>query len=157
MKNAILATLLLTISATLGQAATKDEQMIEAAKALDARFIEVYNKGDAAAAATCYWNSPDVVSFPPDVLALRGYDELAKTFDEALEQPSGGKLEITEAHYQVAGDVVISWGLWKFTMTAPDGKTTESVGRYTDVKAERDGKWVYIIDHASAPMTPPAK
>jgi hypothetical protein len=30
-------------------------------------------------------------------------------------------------------------------------------GRFTDVKTQRDGKWVYILDHASAPMPgPPA-
>lgn len=30
------------------------------------------------------------------------------------------------------------------------------MGRYTDIKAERDGKWVYIMDHASMPLPPPS-
>jgi len=30
-------------------------------------------------------------------------------------------------------------------------------GRYTDVKAKRDGRWVYLLDHASAPIPPPAE
>ena len=34
--------------------------------------------------------------------------------------------------------------------------TVEAMGRYTDVKAQRDGKWVYIIDHASVPLPPPS-
>jgi ketosteroid isomerase-like protein len=54
-----------------------------------------------------------------------------------------------------AGDVVIGWGLWRVTVAGPDGAPVEVVGRYTDVKAERDGTWVYILDHASAPLPPP--
>jgi len=28
-------------------------------------------------------------------------------------------------------------------------------GRFSDVKAVRDGKWVYVMDHASIPVPPP--
>ena len=28
-------------------------------------------------------------------------------------------------------------------------------GRFSDVKAQKDGKWVYIIDRASVPLPPP--
>ena len=28
-------------------------------------------------------------------------------------------------------------------------------GRYTDVKRMHDGKWVYVMDHASVPLPPP--
>ena len=41
------------------------------------------------------------------------------------------------------------------TVRGADGKPTEMTGRYTDVKAERDGKWVYLMDHGSAPLPPP--
>jgi len=40
-------------------------------------------------------------------------------------------------------------------MTGPEGKPFEMTGRYTDVKALRDGKWVYITDHASVPAVAP--
>jgi ketosteroid isomerase-like protein len=64
----------------------------------------------------------------------------------------GAKLEFTETHQRAAGDVVIGWGLYRVTTQGADGKTTGMNGRYTDVKAERDGKWVYLMDHASVPM-----
>ena len=40
-------------------------------------------------------------------------------------------------------------------MTGPDGEPLQMEGRYTDAKAERDGKWVYLVDHASVPIPPP--
>ena len=35
----------------------------------------------------------------------------------------------------------------------PDGTPIEVHGRYTDVKAERDGRWVYLVDHGSVPTS----
>lgn len=64
-------------------------------------------------------------------------------------------LELIESNYKVAGDVVIGWGKWRLTMTPPEGGSVVIEGRYTDVKAQRDGKWVYILDHGSAPLPPP--
>lgn len=32
----------------------------------------------------------------------------------------------------------------------------EMRARYSDVKAKRDDKWVYIFDHASVPLPPPS-
>ncbi|HEX9660334.1 MAG TPA: hypothetical protein VGA18_08535 [Rhodothermales bacterium] len=42
-----------------------------------------------------------------------------------------------------------------FTMTipTPDG-AQEMHGRFTDLKAERDGKWLCVHDHASVPLPP---
>ena len=31
----------------------------------------------------------------------------------------------------------------------------EILGRFTDVKGQRDGKWVYLMDHGSVPLMPP--
>ena len=52
-----------------------------------------------------------------------------------------------------AGDVVLGWGTFKLTLPGGGG---EILGRYTDVKGQRDGKWVYLMDHGSAPLPPPA-
>jgi ketosteroid isomerase-like protein len=128
------------------------EQMVAEAKALDQRFVEAYNKGDAEAIAATYWNSPDVVSYPPGELEIRGWNNLKEGFVKEFSAMAGGKLELMDEKYMVAGDVVISWGKWRYTMSQPP---MEMIGRFTDVKAKRDGKWVYLLDHASAPMPPP--
>lgn len=148
--------LLASLVPAVGFASETPEQMIAAAKALDATFLAAYNAKDAEAVSATYWHSPDVVSFQPDSMIQRGWDEIHTAFVEGFKQlPEGAKLELNESHYSVAGDIVLTWGLWTFTMPGPDGKPIVAEGRYTDVKARRDGKWVYIMDHASAPLPPP--
>ncbi len=131
------------------------EAQLAGAKALDEAFLDAFNHGDAEAMAGLYWNSPEMVSFPPDALVIRGHGAIQESTAESLGAMAGAKLEFTESHQIPAGDVVIGWGLWRMTLTPPDGTPQEMVGRYTDVKAERDGKWVYLLDHASVPLPPP--
>ena len=48
-----------------------------------------------------------------------------------------------------------AWPVWLSTVPANgDGTSTVLQGRYSDVKAQRDGQWVYIMDHASVPLPP---
>jgi uncharacterized protein (TIGR02246 family) len=132
--------------------------MLASATALDEQFAAAYNAYDAEAVAALYWNSPETVSFPPDVMVVRGFDAIRSGTVEGMAamQAAGAKLELTETHHMVIGDAVATWGMWKLTMTGPDGAPMEMAGRFSDIKAERDGKWVYVMDHASAPLPPPA-
>lgn len=131
------------------------ETMIAAANALDEAFVAAFNQGDAGALASLYWDSPDVVSFPPGEMQARGLAAIKASNERLFQALPGARLELTEKHQMRAGDVVIAWGLWRVTTPAPDGTTSEVTGRFTDVKAERNGKWVYLLDHASAPLPPP--
>ena len=97
----------------------------------------------------------DVVSYPPDAMEVRGWDAIKQAYVEAFKTMSGAKLELTDAHYRVAGEFVLAWGRWQMTMPGPDGNPVTLEGRYSDVKAKRDGRWVFIQDHASVPMAPP--
>ena len=135
----------------------KSEEMIASAKALDERFIAAFNKGDVDAAMANYWNSPELVVYPPDSMAAKGWPDSKAAMAQMLAKIPGAKLELTDANYTVAGDVVIGYGTWRLTMHPPNEKHTTMEGRLTDVKAERDGKWVYLIDHASVPLPPPEK
>ncbi|MEO6005186.1 MAG: DUF4440 domain-containing protein [Opitutus sp.] len=86
----------------------------------------------------------------------RGWDAIHASYVEGFKNlPGGSKLEFTETHHSVVGEIVLSWGLWKFTIPGNDGKPMVSEGRFSDVKTKRDGKWVYVMDHASVPMGPP--
>jgi uncharacterized protein (TIGR02246 family) len=152
----LLATGLIPAFARAAAAATETpDQMIAAAKALDAEFFRAFNAGDADAVAATYWRSPEVVSYPPDTMEVRGWDAIKAGFAQAFTAMGGAKLESLDAHYLVAGEYVLSWGRWKMTLPGADGTPVTMEGRYTDVKAKRDGKWVFIQDHASAPMSPP--
>jgi ketosteroid isomerase-like protein len=132
-------------------------KMVEQAKALDARFIAAFNAGDAAAVMDTYENSPELVSYPPDALEAIGYDAVKAGYEKSFAGMPGGKLELIDPHYRAIGDAVLSYGRWKMVMPNPQGGAPiELTGRFTDVKAERNGKWVYLVDHASVPFAPPA-
>jgi ketosteroid isomerase-like protein len=96
--------------------------------------------------------------FPPDAMMVKGSDSLRNMFVQFLATMKGCRLEMKETHQMPVGEVVLGWGLWRLTMPAPDSGSApiEMLGRYTDVKAERDGKWVYLMDHASVPVPPDA-
>ena len=149
----LVAALGLTLGCEPASQTPNTEQMIAGANALDQAFAEAFNSGDAEAVASLYWNDPGVVSFSPDALQARGWSEVKAGYAHFSETMAGAKLELTEGHQIPAGDFVIGWGLWRMTMPTPDGSEMEIVGRYTDVKAERDGKWGL---HPRSCLGPPA-
>ena len=131
-------------------------KMLAAAEELDQKFFDAYTSKDLDAILALYWNSPDVVSFPPgEVMMIKGYDQIKESFQKDFAQQLDSKLELLEHTNRAEGSVVIGTGLWRFTLNMPEGEPLVIEGRYLDVKAERDGKWVYIADHASVPLPPP--
>ena len=132
--------------------------LIEAAEQLDREFMAAFNNRDVEALNNCYWNSPDTILFPPDALQHRGIESIRAYHAATLaSMPEGAKLEVIESHQTPVGDAVAGAGLFRLTIPGEDGPTVME-GRFSDVKAERDGKWVYMVDHASfAPAPPPAE
>ncbi len=148
--------MVLSLACSTAEPTQSTDEMLVAAEALDEAFVTAFNQGDANAMAGLYWNSPDVVSYLPDVLEVRGHDAIREANALSFAAAPGAQLELTEKHLMAAGDVVIGWGLWRISIPTADGEPVELIGRYTDVKAERDGRWVYLLDHASMPLPPPA-
>ena len=135
--------------------AASPEEMIKGAKDLDAAFLKAFNEHNVEAVIPLYWNSPETVSMPPDAMVAKGHQAIKESFAQMVVTMQGCTLELTESHYMPIGDVVATWGLWRMTMPGPDGKPLELLGRYTDLKAQKDGQWVYVMDHASMPAPPP--
>ena len=159
LRTTCLVTLLAIASGCAAQPAAPagptPEDMVKAADALDAAFVDAFNKGDAAAMTALYWNSPDVVSAAPDVLdPFRGIEAIREANVKMVAGMAGSRLALASARHTVVGDIVLSSGLFTLTMPGPTGPM-EVNGRFTDVKAQRDGKWVYLMDHASVPLPPP--
>ena len=131
------------------------EAMVAGAKALDEQFVTAFNSGDVDAVMACYWNSPDLINYPPDQMQVRGFDNVKQGFMQMTEHMKGATMQMTDMDYIVAGDKVIGHGMWKMSIPDGSGGMMDVEGRYTDVKMNKDGKWVFIMDHASAPMPPP--
>jgi ketosteroid isomerase-like protein len=133
----------------------KPEAMKAAADELDRRFLTGVNAGRVDSVMATYWNSPDLVSFGLTGLGAHGYDAVKADWAGILATP-GIKLEFMNANNEPLGEVVAGQGNFKLTIPNGNGEAAEVVGRYTDIKAKRDGRWVYVLDHASVPMPPPA-
>ena len=149
----IIVPAVLALMAGCGPQSGNHDQMVASAKELDRRFIAAFNNHDLDAMMENYWKSPDLVVYPGATLEATGWEAVRSMFGTELPAMTG-TLELLDAHYMVAGDVVIGYGKWRVTMRGPDGSPMDFTGRYTDVKAERDGKWVYVLDHASVPIPP---
>lgn len=158
MNTLIRSALVLAFATSLSgcaQPGSNPEQLVASAKTVDQQFVDAFNKGDVDAVMATYWKSPDLVIYPPDAMEARGWDAGKAAFAKMLANMHGAKLELTESNYRAAGDMVIGFGKWRMTMPGANGASIEMLGRYTDVIAQRDGKWVYIIDHPSVPLPPP--
>jgi ketosteroid isomerase-like protein len=129
------------------------DDMILRAEAVDRRFVQGVNKGDLDMIMETYWNSPDLIVYPPNTMEARGWDATKEVYRGLLAAMPGVQLVIHDARYHVAGDVVLGTGLW--SMTIPGSTTPALQGRFSNVIGIKNGQWVYIMDHPSAPLPPP--
>jgi ketosteroid isomerase-like protein len=74
---------------------------------------------------------------------------------EVFKTMPGVQLEFLSAHNIAEGSAVLGWGTWRMTVPVEGGPPQVMEGRFSDVKALRDGKWVYVMDHASVSLLPP--
>ena len=61
-------------------------------------------------------------------------------------------IKLHNSHREIREDLAAAWG--QFVMHAIPTGATEAIemkGRYMDVSLNRDGRWLYIADHASVP------
>jgi uncharacterized protein (TIGR02246 family) len=135
---------------------TPDEQaLIAAARTLDEQWVDAFNRADLDALSRLYWKNPSLLVYPSDGMELRGWDEVRSSHARMLSYMKGATASLSGTRYTVAGDVVVCYGRWTIMVPTDEGPIFEINGRYSDVKAERDGMWVIIMEHGSVPMPPP--
>ena len=157
MKRFVFFAALLSVSVfSWGCAKKADPEKIKAAaKELDEKFVAAFNNEDINGVLDCYWNSPEVTFYPPGAMERKGYEAIKAEFEEFFAENEIKGIELTNTSEMALGDYGFSMGNFSITLGTPDGMGTKLEGRFTSVIAMKDGKWVYIIDHASAPLPPP--
>ncbi len=160
INNFILTALFLLTLASCSNETKKDAtistaDLIKAAEELDSLFIVAFNSGDADAMMKLYWNSPDLQAYFPMDMQLKGYDAVKASYVRDFTVSKGAKLEYTSAYNIPFENGVVGHGTFRITMPVPEGEPMVFEGRFTEVKAFKDGKMVVIVDHASVPMPPP--
>jgi ketosteroid isomerase-like protein len=115
----------------------------------------VFNNGDVDGLMKLHWNSPELLSYPPDELQLKGYDAVKNSYTKGFSENKGARLEYTSTYNIPYTDGVAGFGTYRWVMPIEGGSPIIVEGRYTDVKAYKDGKMVIIHDHSSVLMPPP--
>ena len=114
-----------------------DPKVIETLEALNRGYLLAGEKADVA------WYSEhlaeDYMATNPDGSLVDKAGFLAR-----FKEPSGAtNLRAPDVHIQLVGDVALIHA--RFEDTKPDGKT--GGGRYTDIWARRDGRWLCVSAH----------
>jgi uncharacterized protein (TIGR02246 family) len=116
-------------------------------------FVKAVNAQDADGIAVLY--DADSVLFPPDTMVLKGHDAIRQSWVELFKTYTT-HIEVSNGSFEIKGDLSYSWGNFTMTLTPKAGGEPMKIeGRYSDVSKMVNGKWYYIVDHASVPLPPP--
>jgi ketosteroid isomerase-like protein len=99
--------------------------------------------------------APDAVLYPPDALEARGTAAIRASYESMLSAVVVNEASI-DSQYQTSGDMSVGFGKATLTMTPKAGGSPQIMSvRVTAVARKIGGKWLYVVDHASAPLPPP--
>ena len=109
---------------------------------------------DLAAVSALY--APDAVMYPPDAMEWKGREAIQKGYTDFLGGMKVLEAKLAPAGNETHGDTSIGWGRWALKI-APKagGDPVQMEGRYMAVAKKVNGKWLYVADHASAPLPAP--
>lgn len=142
MKRILLPALLAlaAVSPALGQARGASPAAVRRAiEANNKKFVEAFNRGDAAAIAAMY--ARDARALPPNGDMAEGRQEIQALWRSAIV--AGMKLVSLETvAVESRGDLAFEVG--KYTMTLPNGQT--DVGKYVVVWEKEGGVWRLAAD-----------
>lgn len=130
------------------------------AKSVDEAWIKAAKAGSVDDVVALY--ADDAVGWFPGTPEAKGAKAIRAAYEGWFAQEIVKDAVITDAHYHNAGKLSVGWG--KITITTvlkSTGKETTMTARFTAVtERQKDGRWVYVCDHASdepaQPPTPPA-
>jgi uncharacterized protein (TIGR02246 family) len=107
-----------------------------------------FEAGNAEAVAQCY--APDAVFWLPGAPIMRGHAAIRAGYENFFAGTRIKSAMLVELGKVAHGNESSSWG--NFTVVSvskKDGRESTEHGRYTDVSRKIDGRWVYLVDHAS--------
>ena len=150
-KTAIVS-LALAVACSLSSAAAADRP-----ESVSQAWKKAIEAGDIDALVACY--ASDAIAWFADAPPIKGKEAIRQLFAEMLQKNSV-KVDVANTQYHICGnDMAIGWGEYTITVTPKSGGSGTTVtGRFSEALKKEGGKWVYVMDHASAhPPPSPAK
>lgn len=128
----------------------------EGAEAVDAAWVKAVKANDLEAVMACY--APDAVAWMPDEPEARGEKAIREAYVGLFAANTIQNVTMSDAHYQTVGSRSVGWGRFVLTLVPKSaGKAITMPGRFVEVVEKRNGRWVYVVDHASAEPAPAAE
>ena len=119
------------------------------AQALDSQWVKAMKANDLESVLKTY--APDAVLWLPQTKEARGDKAIRATFEGMLSANTVKEVILSETGYRTMGKVSVGWGRFSLTLAPKSGGSpVVMTGRYTDIAEQRGGRWVYVVDHASA-------
>ena len=121
--------------------------------ALDAAWAKAFKAADVEGIMACY--APDAVDWEPGAPEAKGHDAIREGYREFFAANTVVDVSNIGTQYKVAGDLAFAWGKSSMTyVPKATGKTIVATGRFSSAAEKRNGKWMYIVDHASSDPAP---
>ena len=118
----------------------------------DAKFVEAFNQGDAAAVAALY--TDDATLLPPNNKMIQGKDGVQEFWNGAMQM--GVKVAaLTTVDVSGSGNLAYEIGKYSLTIQPEGQEATKDEGKYIIVwKRDVDGSWKLHADiwNSSMPM-----
>jgi uncharacterized protein (TIGR02246 family) len=125
-------------------------------KTLDEAWVKAAKAGDADALVKLY--APDAVTYMPDEMRAKGTAEIRESFKKFLGANTVRDMTLTYDYTTSSGKLAVSSGHFSMTVEPKAGGAAQTMeGRFTSVATRKGGKWMYVVDHASMPIPPPAE
>lgn len=129
--------------------------LAQGAKSLDAAWLKAAKAGDVEGLVKLY--APDAVTYMPDEMKAKGTAEIRESFTKFLGANTVRDMTMNYDYTATSGNLAVSSGNFSMTIEPKAGGAAQTMeGRFTSVAIRKGGKWLYVVDHASAPMAPPA-
>jgi ketosteroid isomerase-like protein len=126
-------------------------EAIAAARGVDERFVDAFNRRDAGAVSTLYWKSDETVLFAPDTQGIQGWDAIQKYYVEMLPR-TAVQLDLLHVDYKRAGEKIISVGTCNARQSWTPFANIPFSGnqvRFTRIFGLHDRQWFCEVDHVS--------
>ena len=120
---------------------TNTDEVRAAIAAIDEKFMEDVNRGDAAAGAAAY--TDDAIVMPPNHSPLEGKQAIEKYLTEIGSQLQASNFQLSILEVDVQGDTTIVRGTYSNSFTIPGTDAPmEDQGKTLNVwKRQADGSW----------------
>ena len=93
----------------------------------------------------------DAVMWLPDAPEAKGHEAIRKSFAALLAANTVTAVTFANTHYHTSGDLSVGWGDFTLSLSPKAGGNPVTMsGRFSVIARNENGKWVYVVDHASA-------